>query len=200
MFGLGVVKGMGVTLKHLIDTYIEDFSHAGRRYRPDAASVRQLPSGRGSFTVQYPEEKLAIPERFRFFPFLLKEQVADDAGGGMVWKDRCTACGICAKVCPPQCIWIVQAKKPDGKPKPEPDEFYIDTSICMQCGYCAEFCPFDAIKMNHVFELSTYERHQSHIYTKEMLTLPVEYYAETHPIAYAQEEADRAAKASKSKR
>ena len=25
----------------------------------------------------------------------------------------------------------------------------------MSCGFCAEICPFDAIKMDHVYELST---------------------------------------------
>jgi NADH-quinone oxidoreductase subunit I len=189
MFGFGVLRGMMVTLKHFIETYTEDPKRVkARALTPDA--VRQTPNdSKGLFTVQYPEEKLAIPERFRFYPMLIVEA---DTG-----QDLCTSCGICAKVCPPQCIWIVRGTKPDGKPKPEPEEFYIDTTICMQCGYCAEFCPFDAIKMNHDYELSAYERHESAIYDKTMLSVTTTYYARTHPRAWAEESAAREAKEAK---
>ena len=72
---------------------------------------------------------------------------------------RCTSCGICAKVCPPQCIWIERTTNPETKrPVPEPKEFYIDVDICMNCGFCSEYCPFDAIKMDHDYELSVYKR------------------------------------------
>ncbi|MBI3287004.1 MAG: 4Fe-4S binding protein [Chloroflexi bacterium] len=155
----------------------------GRRYRPDAAAVRQSPQERGIFTVQYPEEKLAIPERFRYLPFLLYEP---DTG-----YERCTACGICAKVCPPQCIWIVQAKDENGKALPKASEFYIDMSICMSCGFCAEFCPFDAIKMDHDYELSGYERRESWIYDYPKLLKPTTYYAQIHPLDWAAEEEER---------
>ena len=52
-------------------------------------------------------------------------------------EERCTACGICAKVCPQQCIWIVRAKDERGKPLTRPAEFQIDTTICMNCGLFA---------------------------------------------------------------
>ncbi len=189
MFGLGVLRGMGVTLKHFIDTYLADLDQFPSRYREDKDAVRQLPDERGMFTIQYPEERLAVPERFRFLPFLLWDTEVDNI--------RCTSCGICAKVCPPQCIWIVRGTKPDGKPKPEPEEFYIDVSVCMSCGYCTEFCPFDAIKMDHVFELSDYERHESMIYDLTKLTKKTDYYAETHPGAWAEEQAAKATKGDK---
>ena len=78
---------------------------------------------------------------------------------------RCTSCNICAKVCPPQCIWMTQAKGPKGNVMPLPEDFYIDMDVCMNCGLCSEYCPFDAIKMDQNFELSNYERHQTHIYS-----------------------------------
>lgn len=191
MFGSGVLRGMLVTLRHFVETYTEDPRRVkARAAAPDA--VRQTPNdAKGLFTVQYPEEKLAIPERFRFYPMLIVD--------GTTGQDWCTSCGICAKVCPPQCIWIVRGTQPNGKPKPEPEEFYIDTTICMQCGYCAEFCPFDAIKMNHDYELSSYERHESAIYTKEMLSVTTTYYARTHPRAWAEESAVRAEKEARDK-
>ena len=65
----------------------------------------------------------------------------------------------------------------------------------MNCGSCAEFCPFDAIKMDHDYEISTTIRGDTHIYTKEKLGKPLEYYAKIRPANYAAEEAERAAKA-----
>lgn len=79
-----------------------------------------------------------------------------------------------------------------GRPVPEPAEFYIDVDICMNCGYCAEYCPFDAIKMDHDYELSVYDRHTHNIYNKEKLSKPLSYYASIRPTNYQREEAIRA--------
>ena len=35
MYGLGIIKGLGVTLKHFIDTYVEDFKYGIKRYTTD---------------------------------------------------------------------------------------------------------------------------------------------------------------------
>lgn len=189
MYGTGILRGMGVTIKHLIDSFVDDLSFLGQRYySDDALNVRQGTKGRGVFTVQYPEEKLPVPERFRFIPFLLYEEHEDGSR-----TDRCTSCGICAKVCPPQCIWIERSSDPDtGRPIPEPTRFFIDIDICMNCGYCAEYCPFDAIKMDHDYELASYDRTEAHIFDKDRLDKPVEYYASICPTDYASEELARA--------
>ncbi len=172
MFGKGIITGMGITLKHFFDSYKADRRRGlGTRYLPHGEE-HQGPV-KGFVTVQYPEEKLKVPENFRFMPFLIKDDVTGE--------DWCTACGICARVCPPQCIWIVRAKKDDGKPMPVPEGFWIDTSICMQCGYCAEYCPFDAIKMDHIYDIPTQERWDAWIFDKEKLTKPNSYYMQTHP-------------------
>ena len=116
-------------------------------------------------------------------------------------KDWCTSCGICAKVCPPQCIWIKRGTLPNGRPNPQPEEFYIDIDICMNCGLCAEFCPFDAIKMDHDYELASYNRTFAHIHDKERLTKPISYWREIAPTRALAEaeirEAEAAAKAAK---
>jgi len=186
MFGLGVVKGLLVTLSHYLATYKDDLKViTGQGWTPPGALMRGIPDEtKGYLTVQYPEVKQPVSERFRFNPMLLYEEETGDI--------RCTSCGICAKVCPPQCIWIVQSKDSSGKTIPQCSEFYIDTSICMQCGFCAEYCPFDAIKMNHDFELSSYERHESWVYDMQELLVSTKYYAETHPTAWEAEEAARA--------
>lgn len=178
LYGLNFLTGMGITARHFFMTYVEDFKYwfGSKKRQP---LWRNRPDDIGSFTVQYPEEKLPVPERFRMLPVLIYEQDNGDV--------RCTACGICAKVCPPQCIWIVQTKDPAGKPKPKLNDFFIDMDVCMNCGFCAEFCPFDAIKMDHQYELSNYERKNSHVYDLQDLLVSTDYYAKTHPRAWAKE-------------
>lgn len=190
MYGLGMLKSFSVTMRRFLLTYVDDIRYLGKRYRPENIPARQSPKGRGIFTVQYPRERLPLPENFRMFPFHVQDQEG---------KLRCTACGICVQACPTQCIWIVRASDPEtGKPKREPAEFYIDTSICMSCGLCAEFCPADAIKMDHVYELADYKR--SFLWDLERLTRPLEYHAEIHPTAHAAEQAALEQKAAKKKK
>ena len=191
MYGLGILRGLGITLKRFVMTYVDDFRWRGRRYYNDEAlQVRQGVEGRGIFTVQYPEEKLPVPEEFRYVPFLVYDE-ADDG----TRKVRCTSCGICSKVCPPQCIWIERTSDPaTGRPVPAPREFWIDIDVCMNCGLCAEFCPFDAIKMDHNYELASYDRTTAHIFNKDRLLRPASYYASIRPANSAREEAARGEK------
>lgn len=194
MYGIGILRGLGVTIRHFVQSYVEDIRWLGRRYyNPEALAVRQGPKARGVFTVQYPEEKLRTPEEFRFIPFLIYDEMEDGSK-----HDRCTSCGICAKVCPPQCIWIVRSDDPvTGRPIPEPTEFYIDIDICMNCGLCSEYCPFEAIRMDHDFELSNYDRFAENIYNKAKLSKPASYYASVRPLNYAIDEAAIAEKEAK---
>lgn len=186
MFGTGLLKGLGVTLKHVVETYKDDRAKAPSRYENSIELdhgrriVDQPITQEGLFTIQYPEEKRLLPEQFRFIPMLLWDTEKGE--------DRCTACGICAKVCPPQCIWIVRDSDADGKPVTRPAEFYIDVSICMSCSFCVEFCPFDAIKMDHDYELAVYNRYPQLIYDKEELTVPLEYYAAMWPARFVVEQ------------
>ena len=186
MYGLGILKGLGVTLKHFVNTYIDDIRWRGKRYyTPEGIAHRSSKNAQGIFTVQYPEEKLPVSEEFRCIPFLVYEEKEDGTR-----EYRCTSCGICTKVCPTQCIWIIRSVDPNtGRPIPDPAEFYIDADICMNCGFCAEYCPFDAIKMNHDYELANYDRRANHIYDKVKLGKPVAYYADIRPAGFAREEA-----------
>ncbi len=189
MYGVGIVKGLGITLRHFFDTLIDDFKWFGKRNGLEAFQTKQGLKGKGMFTVQYPEEKIAVPERFRFIPFLVTYNEDDPEYPG---KDWCTSCGICAKVCPPQCIWIVRGTDATtGRPKPEPEQFFIDIDICMNCGYCAEYCPFDAIRMDHDYELASYDRTTKHIYDKEKLSKPISYWQAIAPTTAAEEQVAR---------
>lgn len=185
MYGLGILKGLGVTFRHFINSYVDDLKYAGKKIGLTNFEARQGLKAEGIFTVQYPDEKLAVPERFRFVPFLVVEDLDHPDRPGHDW---CTSCGICAKVCPPQCIWIVRGENPDnGRPIPEPEAFFIDIDICMNCGFCAEFCPFDAIKMDHDYELASYDRTGNHIFDKERLSKPFSYWKTIAPTTAAEE-------------
>src|SRR5213075_870969 len=162
MLGEGILKGMAVTAKNFVGSYV---------------SKERLT------TVQYPEERLPQKEAARNFPFLVFDGKDEHAGL------RCVACQICEKECPPQCIYIVKSKdkKPDyvGKPQFYPAIFDIDVSVCMSCQICVEVCPFEAIKMDKDFELSKRERFDNLLFRKEELSKSNEYYHRIHPIEAA---------------
>ncbi|MBM3124675.1 MAG: 4Fe-4S dicluster domain-containing protein [Chloroflexi bacterium] len=191
MYGKGILKGLSVTWKRFWDTYLEDISWIlkgkKRYFNEEGIRHRSSKNTRGIFTVQYPEEQLILPEEARYLPFLVY-----DEGPQGKQEVRCTSCGICAKVCPPQCIWIVRSNDPNtGRPIPEPTEFYIDGDICMNCGFCAEYCPFDAIKMDHDLDIAAYGRN---VYNLEKLLKPASYYNLIRPMNAALEEQARRAK------
>lgn len=181
MNGIGFIKGMMLTFRHFVNTYVDDLRYGFKKFSPNTNNFeeRQGTKSAGVLTVQYPEEKLAMPERFRFVPFLVVEDYDHPDRAG---KDWCTSCGICAKVCPPQCIWIVRSNDPTtGRPVPEPEAFFIDIDICMNCGFCAEYCPFDAIKMDHDYELSSFDRTTNHIFDKQKLSKEFKYWKSIAP-------------------
>lgn len=54
----------------------------------------------------------------------------------IVNKEKCTACGSCADICPPGAITI------------EDDTACIAEDLCEECGFCAAQCPVGAIVIN----------------------------------------------------
>ena len=95
MYGLGILQGLWTVFLHFIDSYLDDVRWLGRRYyNPEALAVRQGSKAQGIFTVQYPEEKLASPEEFRYIPFLLYEVKADGKPEG---KPGVAATGVKAE-------------------------------------------------------------------------------------------------------
>jgi len=108
-------------------------------------------------TVQYPEVRREVSERFRG----RVELQVDDEG-----KPKCVACTLCATVCPSKAISILPAEGPNGEKYPA--EFVVDISRCIFCGFCEEGCPKGAIKLSRLYELAEYEPSLL-IYPKERL-------------------------------
>jgi NADH-quinone oxidoreductase subunit I len=158
MIGIGVVKGLGVTLKIFLQTY---------PWGRGLLRTLGVPVTEGLVTVQYPDVKQQHHERFRYFPFLVYDGTPDNL--------RCVACKICEQECPPQCIHIVgPAKDEQGRPikahgRTFPVRFDIDVSVCMSCRICADVCPFDAIEMDNDYEVSQEDRFERLILHKEQL-------------------------------
>ena len=166
MLGEAILKGMVVTAKNFVGSYV---------------SEERLT------TIQYPEQRQPLDEAVRNFPFLVFD--GDDPQKGL----RCVACQICEKECPPKCIYIVKSKdkKPDYKGQPQlyPVVFDIDISVCMSCQICVEACPFESIKMDQEFELSTTDRFGGLVLHKPNLAKPNTYYRKIHPRDAAESDA-----------
>jgi NADH-quinone oxidoreductase subunit I len=113
------------------------------------------------FTRQYPEEKWDAPDSFRGRPVL----VLDDNG-----VERCVACGLCSRVCPPLAI-EVQASETELMKERYPVRFEINMLRCIFCGFCEEVCPEEAIVMSKDYEL-VFTQPEQGIYGKDKLLIP----------------------------
>jgi NADH-quinone oxidoreductase subunit I len=110
-------------------------------------------------TVQYPEERIPLPPRFRGRIILSR-----DPDG----KERCVACYLCSVACPVDCIALQATEDEHGRRYPE--FFRINFSRCILCGFCEEACPTDAIQLTPDFEYAEYDR-QNMVYEKEELLI-----------------------------
>jgi NADH-quinone oxidoreductase subunit I len=155
MYGLGLVKGLWVTIKHYWGTYLLDLLAYVRRQKsfPRGIAVggkakRPVDHLTGLFTVQYPEERYEMFPRFRG-PVV---QLRDENTGG----PRCTACGMCEKACP---HGVISGIEGEGKGKERRAVKYsYDVGRCIFCRLCVESCPFDAIELSHDYELAVFDR------------------------------------------
>ncbi len=88
-------------------------------------------------TVNYPTEKLPMPEQFR--------------GRLMVLADKCVGCKLCMRDCPADAIQIRKV----GEKKYEAE---IDMGKCTFCYQCVYSCLKQAIVGSGEFELASTER------------------------------------------
>lgn len=154
MLGTGIIKGMAETARNFLGSFYQESRMT---------------------TVQYPEQRLAVKENYRSFPFLIYD--GKDSADGL----RCIACKTCEKECPAECISIEILRDANGKPAKKPKVFDIDISVCMSCQICVEVCPFEAIRMDQVYEIATKNRFAPLLFHKEDLAKPNSYYHSIHP-------------------
>jgi NADH-quinone oxidoreductase subunit I len=88
-------------------------------------------------TVQYPEAKESLPDRFRFRIYLS--------------TDDCVGCTLCEQVCPNLSIKMMPLEKENQRNK---RKIYpaVNFGTCTVCMNCEEICPTDAIYLKDTFE------------------------------------------------
>lgn len=116
MIGMGLLKGMRLTLKRFVGKKV---------------------------TVQYPEERLTMPERFR--------------GGHLVLdKDKCISCKLCAMACPNKALELTVSM--DEAKKRHMDKYQHDSARCLYCDLCMEACPVKALRWDQEYDRAVYRR------------------------------------------
>lgn len=87
-------------------------------------------------TVKYPFKRLSVPPSYR--------------GKHEVLRDRCTGCGLCAKICP---AFAITMESTGDRSFPT-----IDLSKCIFCYQCEDVCPRGAIRRGRDFELASWSK------------------------------------------
>ncbi|WP_114662419.1 NADH-quinone oxidoreductase subunit NuoI [Polynucleobacter necessarius] len=108
-------------------------------------------------TVQYPDEKTPLSNRFRGLHALRRYENGEE---------RCIGCKLCEAVCPAYAITIETTERDDGTRRTS--RYDIDLTKCIFCGFCEEACPVDAIVETNIFEYFGDKRGDLY-FTKEML-------------------------------
>jgi NADH-quinone oxidoreductase subunit I len=110
-------------------------------------------------TIQYPDQEISTPPRFRGRIILSR-----DPDG----QERCVACYLCSAACPVDCIALQATRDHHGRRYPE--FFRINFSRCILCGFCEEACPTYAIQLTNDVEFCEYDR-KNMVYEKEDLLI-----------------------------
>ncbi len=119
-------------------------------------------------TIRYPEQKRPMAPVYRGQHVLKR----DEQG-----RENCTACGLCAVVCPAEAITMTAAERKKGEEQMYREEKYasvyeINMLRCIFCGLCEEACPKEAIFLTDRIVPSSFER-GGFIYGKDKLVEPV---------------------------
>ncbi|ASU33290.1 NuoI/complex I 23 kDa subunit family protein [Mucilaginibacter xinganensis] len=146
-----IIKGITTTLKGLSITFRHLFASHKKRELLPASDNNYFKQLEGTNTIQYPHQKLPIPEVGRY-------QLD-------VEMDDCIVCDLCAKVCPVNCIDIESIKATeaigqtsDGTTKRlYAAKFDIDMAKCMYCGLCTIVCPTECIVMTNQYDKSVFQ-------------------------------------------
>ena len=94
-------------------------------------------------TIQYPKERRKIAPGFRGQHALAKSPSSGQA--------KCVGCGLCATICPSQCIKVTRSGG-------QVTGYEIEVLRCIYCGFCVEACPYGAIVLTENYEYSEYSK------------------------------------------
>jgi NADH-quinone oxidoreductase chain I len=109
-------------------------------------------------TRQYPEEKRPAQPGFRGLHALARRPDG---------TARCVGCGLCAAICPSECIHVYTTEGPDHQKVVVGYE--IEVLRCVYCALCVEACPFQAVVLTEHFEYSNYSRKDFHMTMDRLL-------------------------------
>lgn len=123
--------------------------------------------GEGLVTLQYPLEKLPVPDHGRY---KLHNEI-----------DDCIVCDKCAKICPVNCIDIepIRATEEIGKTSDGTSKriyaarFDIDMAKCCFCGLCTTVCPTECLTMTNDYDFSTFSVKEHNFEFAEMTPLEI---------------------------
>ena len=141
-----IIKGLSITLKHFL-------------------AVAVL---RRQYTMQYPEQKMKLPVRYRGRHYLKLDEKE---------RERCVACILCQRSCPADAIYITgeeTRRRADGELENSyPTEKHsviwnLDYNRCIFCGFCQEACPKGAIFLEEDYDMVTDDR-STLLYNKQRL-------------------------------
>ncbi|PID77993.1 MAG: NADH-quinone oxidoreductase subunit I [Deltaproteobacteria bacterium] len=104
-------------------------------------------------TIEYPREKNYIAPAFRGH---IRVAINEKTG-----KNKCIACGMCARSCPSSCIKVTSGKK-EGEKKKSLTGFSLDFTKCSLCGICVESCPTGAIEYSDEYRLAGFTKEEFH--------------------------------------
>ena len=105
-------------------------------------------------TIQYPTERRPIAPGYRGEHALAKNPEG---------KAKCVGCGLCATVCPSQCIHVFREKG-------QVSRYEIEVLRCIFCGFCMEVCPYGAVVLTENFEFSAYTKEELYLKRDRLLS------------------------------
>lgn len=94
-----------------------------------------------SFTLEYPEEKEALPDNYR--------------GIHRLDMKTCISCSACERICPNQTIVMVDVDTGADAPKKMPQ---LNLERCLFCALCEEVCPTKCLVLTKNTDLEAYDR------------------------------------------
>ena len=176
MYGLGILKGLTVTMRNLVTPSRMFTVHQYPNRRIGLIGLaRQADTNVFSYIMNQPKMAVkamaglaTVEDRMDLHPRFRGEEFS-------WYEERCTGCASCAKYCPLGIIRIVT--HPSGEEVQEGekyaiDVFDIDIGRCMFCGLCVEACPYDAIHMGSGFEEGRYSRRDLVITADQLRAAP----------------------------